>query len=282
MSSLPASASEWGISAGRSFDGFSVKRFAQPPRRRLPWHEHEAASICFVVSGSYTERTRSWGSDLECGPQAMVFKPAGERHSDDFGRFGGTCLLIEIGSARLKGGGPLDTLFARPRLLQSAKLSGLGHALGREFRTEDACAALALEGLVLEILAEATRCLGAATGTRRPPPWLARAHELVRESYRDPLSLAGVAREVGIHPSHLARSYRKHFRQSIGESVRTLRVELAARELVSSSASLTEIGIRLGFFDQSHFCRVFRRQTGLTPAQFRSAAQQKTRALNGD
>ena len=280
MYGLPANASEWGISAGRSFDGFSVKRFTQPPCRRLPWHEHEAASICFVVSGSYTERTRSWGSDLECGPQAMVFKPAGERHSDDFGRFGGTCLLIEIGSAKLIGGTPLDNLFAQPRLLQSAKLSGLGHALGREFRTEDACAALALEGLVLEILAEAARGLGAAT--RRPPTWLARAHELIRESYRDPLSLAAVAREVGIHPSHLARGYRKHFRQSIGEAVRTLRVERAARELVTSSASLTEIGIRLGFFDQSHFCRVFRRQTGLTPAQFRSAAQQKTRALNGD
>jgi AraC family transcriptional regulator len=280
MYGLPANASEWGISAGRSFEGFSIKRFAQPPRRRLPWHEHEAASICFVVSGSYTERTRSWGSDLECGPQAMVFKPAGERHSDDFGRFGGTCLLIEIGSARLTDGAPLDTLFAQPRLLQSARLSGLGHALGREFRTQDACAALALEGLVLEILAEAARGLAAVTS--RPPAWLAHAHELVRESYRDPLSLAAIAREVGMHPSHVARSYRKHFRRSIGESVRALRVERAARELVSSSASLTEIGLGLGFFDQSHFCRVFRRQTGLTPAQFRSAAQQKTRGLNGD
>ncbi len=266
------SASEWGIAGRRTVAGFAVKKYSQPPARRLPWHEHGAASLCFVVSGSYTERTRSGSSAQECGPRAMVFKPAGQRHSDDFGTAGATCLLIEVEPGRLASLAPVANLFERPRLERGARLSVLGQRLYREFGCEDGCSALAVEGLILEILAEASRTAG-TEGAEPRPTWLLRAYELVHESFCESLSLSAVAREVGIHPSHLARSWRRHYRQSIGDSVRKLRVERAARDLAGTTTSLTEIGLQLGFFDQSHFCRVFTRQTGLTPAQYRRAAR---------
>ena len=58
----------------------------------------------------------------------------------------------------------------------------------------------------------------------------------------------------------------------IGEYVRALRIERAARELVDTDTPIAEIGLRFGFFDQSHFSRVFKRHTGLTPAAFRARA----------
>lgn len=272
MNPGPRSASEWGIAGQRTVAGFSVKKFAQPPSRRLPWHEHAAASLCFVVSGSYTERTRSGSSLKQCGPRAMVFKPAGECHSDDFGSAGATCLLIEVEPARLAALAPVANLFAEPRLEHSARLGVLGHRLYGEFGSEDACSALAVEGLILEILAEASRSVVDA-GEARPPAWLLKAYELVHASFCESLSLSSVARQVGIHPSHLARSWRRHYRQSIGDSVRKLRIELAAQDLAGTTTSLTEIGLKLGFFDQSHFSRVFTRQTGMTPAQYRQASR---------
>jgi hypothetical protein len=92
--------------------GFCLTEFAQPPYRRLPWHEHRDVSICFVVSGAYAERMRA--RDQECPPHSMVFKPAGERHADEFGREGGTCLLIEVGAERLRTLEPVSDITARP------------------------------------------------------------------------------------------------------------------------------------------------------------------------
>jgi AraC family transcriptional regulator len=78
---------------------------------------------------------------------------------------------------------------------------------------------------------------------------------------------------VGVHPAHLARTFRAHYRSSIGAYARRLRIERAAHELAQGEASIAEISFRSGFFDQSHFSRVFRELTGLTPAAFRTAAR---------
>lgn len=233
--------SELGLTSRKAIAGFSITEFSQPPYRRLPWHEHTDASICFVVSGSYTERVGR--RDRECAPHSMVFKPASEGHSDQFGRFGGTCLLIEISPGRLEG------------------------------------IELAVEGLILEVLVEASR-VAVEESTARRPNWLRQAHELIHEGFCEPLTLSAIARAVGIHPSHLARTFRAHYRRSIGDYVRHLRLERASRELTDTGLSLAEIGLRSGFFDQSHFSRTFKGHTGLTPAQFRAASRVRNSRTN--
>ena len=160
-----ASGAEVGIAKTKTLAGLSLKVFLQPPYQRLPWHTHRDASICFVVSGSYTER---FGSAVrECTPHSMVFKPAVERHTDQFGRLGGTCLLVEIPAHRLSMLEPVARVTAQPTLVRSAKLAALGHDLYGEVVHEDALSSFAVEGLVLEILAEASRRRSASAG---PPP----------------------------------------------------------------------------------------------------------------
>jgi AraC family transcriptional regulator len=254
--------------------GFCLKEFAQPPHRRLPWHEHREASICFVVRGSYAERIR--GQDRVCPPHALVFKPPAERHADEFGREGGTCLLIEIGRERLETVEPFSDAIARPGVFRGARLAGLGHRIYREFVSGDDLSPLAVEGLVLELLVEVARA-GRADSARSMPVWLGRANDLIHDHVGRPLTLSSIAREVGVHPAHLARTFRAHYGRTIGDYVRRLRVERAARELAGGGASIAEIAVRAGFFDQSHFSRVFRDGTGLTPAAFRAAARAHSR-----
>ena len=263
-------ATELGMARTRAMGGFCLKEFAQPPHRRLPWHEHRDASICFVVAGSYAERVR--GQDRACAPHSMVFKPPAERHADQFGREGGTCLLIEIGAERLESIEPFSDVTARPGMFRSARLAGLGHRIYREFTSGDSHSPLAIEGLVLELLVEAARAGGEGSSEGRPR-WLRQARDLIHENVGRPLTLSSIALEVGVHPAHLARTFRAHYRRTIGDYVRRLRVERAARELSHGGASIAEIGLRAGFFDQSHFSRVFRDHTGLTPAAFRAAAR---------
>jgi AraC family transcriptional regulator len=270
----PHHTSELGMARTRVMGGFRLKEFAQPPQRRLPWHEHRDASICFVVAGTYAERMR--GQDRECAAHAVVFKPPGERHADQFGREGGTCLLIEIGPDRLEAIAPVSDVTARPGMVRSARLAGLGQRIYREFAAGDELAGLAVEGLVLELLVEAAR-EGRRERAPSPRGWLRRAHEMIHESDGQPLTLSSIAREVGVHPAHLARTFRAQYGRTIGAYVRRLRIDRAAHQLSHEGGSIAEVGLRAGFFDQSHFSRVFREHTGLTPAAFRSAVRPHSR-----
>jgi AraC family transcriptional regulator len=81
--------------------------------------------------------------------------------------------------------------------------------------------------------------------------------------------LQQVATEAGVHPAHLARVFRRHHRCTIGSYLRRLRLDAACRQLVSGERPLADIALAAGFADQSHFSRLFRAATGVTPTHYR-------------
>jgi AraC family transcriptional regulator len=146
--------------------------------------------------------------------------------------------------------------------------------LYREARATDGASALAVEGLSLEVLAVLSRKRSEQRGLgARPPSWLMRAKELIHAQFRQTTTHEDLAKAVGVHPVYLAGEFRKHFRSTIGEYIRRLRVEQASRELVTSDVPLVEIALAAGFADQSHFSKVFKRLAGMTPSQFRASAR---------
>jgi AraC family transcriptional regulator len=86
------------------------------------------------------------------------------------------------------------------------------------------------------------------------------------------LSIADVADGVGIHPVHLARSFRRYFRCSPGEFTRFCRLERATRMLTRSECPLSDIALESGFSDQSQLSRAFTRDLGIAPGEYRRAA----------
>jgi AraC family transcriptional regulator len=102
------------------------------------------------------------------------------------------------------------------------------------------------------------------------PRWLRRVRELLDDRFAENLTHEAVAAAVGIHPIHLARVFRHHCGCTLGDYARKLRVDYAARKLVSTDEPLARIACDAGFADQSHFTRSFKRQIGMTPAAFRS------------
>jgi AraC family transcriptional regulator len=207
----------------------------------------------------------------------MIIKPAAERHADVFGRSGARCLLMEVLPGRLETSEPFSELMAQPGLARSARLAALGQRLYGELAEWDALSPLAMEGLILEVLADASRTLRDESGAKEPR-WLRHAREIIHDRVHEPLTLSSVARAAAIHPSHLARTFRKRYGRPIGEYVRQLRIERAAQELAETDATLTEISLRYGFFDQSHFSRVFKQHMGMTPAQFRALSSSSSRS----
>jgi len=84
------------------------------------------------------------------------------------------------------------------------------------------------------------------------------------------LTLTGISSELNINPAYVSREFSKYFDNlSFGEYIRKVRIEKAITYIQTSDYSLSEIAYLTGFSDQSHFTRIFKLETGLTPSEFK-------------
>jgi AraC family transcriptional regulator len=132
-----------------------------------------------------------------------------------------------------------------------------------------------MEGIALELLAGISRHSSSDTSTK--PRWLRSVRDLLHGRFREKLVLGDIAAVVGVHPSHLARTFRRCYGCTIGDYVRNLRTERARHELRVTDRPLAELAVALGFADQSHFATSFKRQTGVTPGAFRNSFRAPSR-----
>jgi transcriptional regulator GlxA family with amidase domain len=199
----------------------------------------------------------------------MKITPAGERHWNRFNRGDVRGLLIEPDNSQLDKLRPYSGVLDERLSFNNGLLSGIGWRVYDEMRKTDSAAPLAIEGLLLELVAAASR-LRVQKGTLKlRPNWLDDAREQIHTGLRARPSLSGLAESVGVHPVTLARAFRQAFGCTVGEYVRNLRIEHAAQQLAQTERSLAEIALEAGFSDQSHFSNLFRRHTGLSPFKYR-------------
>jgi AraC family transcriptional regulator len=236
------------------------------PGQSIAPHCHQQAHFAFVLHGSWRE---ACGDVVrECHPNALTVHPAGEIHSKEIGAGGSRALSVEFGREWLARLATRFEVLDHSLHLESGPAIWLAWRLYAEFRRMDRHSPLVIEGLILEMVGELSRCVS-LPADRLAPPWLVRARDLFHAHYKRQLSLAAIAREIGVHPVHLTRTFRRFYGCSIGEYLRDLRLQHACRELAASDRPFAEIAMEAGFCDQSHLCRALRHRTGLTPGAFR-------------
>jgi AraC family transcriptional regulator len=161
------------------------------------------------------------------------------------------------------------TLPDEPAESDGGPLAFLALRMHNEFRSRDTWSRLAIEGLTLEMIAELARSV-----SRQPetvvPAWLDEVKQELASRPSEAPPLSELAANAGVHPVHLAREFRRHFRCTIGDFIRQVRVEFACREIAETDAPLSEVALSAGFYDQSHFSNMFRRFTGMTPTAYRA------------
>jgi len=91
----------------------------------------------------------------------------------------------------------------------------------------------------------------------------------MRAEYAEALSVKDIAARVGVHPVHLARTFRAHMGCSPGDFLQDLRVQRAAMLLKNTNLGAAEIALATGFADQSHFTKQFRRAFTVPPGKYR-------------
>jgi AraC family transcriptional regulator len=250
----------------RRVSGLVLAEVAYESGQQIHRDAHPHAQFVLVLKGSLTEQGAGAGATY--GPSTLLFRRADEPLSYSVDGNGARCLIVDMDESWLGRAREQAPLLTRSVAFRRGLLLHLAQRLYGEFRQRDEVSRLAVESLALGVLAEASRREAAA----RPavPLWLLVAMALIEERFREPLSLAAVAKSAGVHPVHLARTFRRVHQTTVAAYVRQLRVDFA-RSLLGGPAGLSDIACAAGFCDQSHFSRCFKRHTGLTPAEYRAS-----------
>jgi transcriptional regulator GlxA family with amidase domain len=94
--------------------------------------------------------------------------------------------------------------------------------------------------------------------------------------YKEPEPVARVVKHAGIPERTVKRRFKTATGATLMEFVQNLRIEEAKRLLETGNASFDEIASDVGYENPGFFRRLFKRRTGLTPAQYRKMFQSFT------
>ena len=242
---------------------FEVTRLEFPPAHRHGPFVPERDYLVVVLDGAVCKTFV--GDSATLSRDSVATLPAGSRHASSFAPQATQVLTLRAAPEREPTA--FGSVLTRRRHVRVASSTALGWRMAAELEARDASWALALEGLVLQLLAIAGRA-----STASPPgggTWVA----AVRDSLHDhaPLhpSLEELAASVGRHPTHVARAFRREYGLTVCQYARALRLDWATSRLALADEPLARVALDAGFADQSHFTRAFRRHTGVTPGRYR-------------
>jgi AraC-like DNA-binding protein len=174
-----------------------------------------------------------------------------------------------------------------PRM--QAPLGGLGYLLQRlalhaaRETHRNATSALAAEDYAIAFLHAALGAVVAQprSGGRKGAEYVMRARAIISRRYREPLTIAAIARACGCSPFHLSRQFTRREGVPIWRQVLRLRLRDALEQILETRDGLSCIGLAAGFASQSHFGDAFRAEFGCAPGRVRRLAGRPLAELRG-
>ena len=91
----------------------------------------------------------------------------------------------------------------------------------------------------------------------------------IHENYMEPIKLDDIAASASVSVGECCRCFKEMVRKSPNQYLVAYRISRAMELLGSSEKTVTEIAVETGFNDASHFIQYFKRQTGMTPKDYR-------------
>ncbi len=91
----------------------------------------------------------------------------------------------------------------------------------------------------------------------------------IQENYQKPISRKEIAQHIAISKDYLTYCFRQELNTTPIRYLQRYRINLAKSLLKNSSKSVTEVALDVGFSDSGYFSRIFHRETGMSPDQYR-------------
>lgn len=96
----------------------------------------------------------------------------------------------------------------------------------------------------------------------------------IHENLGSDLSLSALSELVYLNPSYLSRRFKEMTGENLTDTILRLRMEEACRQLAETTCRIKTIAIRVGYESAAHFSRIFKREKGITPQEYRDRFNQ--------
>lgn len=95
----------------------------------------------------------------------------------------------------------------------------------------------------------------------------------IREHMMDNITVTSIAQSLSFNPQYLMRAFKSKTDLSIVEYITLERMDMAKKILTETSLPIKEVAHMVGYSDYAYFTRVFRKETGESPSQYRGRRQ---------
>ncbi|HEF4741512.1 TPA: helix-turn-helix domain-containing protein [Burkholderia multivorans] len=272
------------------YDAFNfewIPERSRPNDWHIAAHRHDALlQILYIRDGSGHVVIESEKHPLS--PPCLVLLPAQTVHAFEFSPdIDGLVITVaqRAPDALLKVAAPgVLPVLQRAAVIpvkrpdaSASMLMPLFSLLEQEFRGASRGRGAAGMALLVALLVHVARLsdLAAAPShalTDRRGTLLRRFHALIAAHFREHPPVEFYAERLGVTAAQLARVCREELGISTTAVINEHLIREAQRDLVYSNLSVKQIAHEMGFVDSAYFSRYFRKQTGLTPGEFRSSA----------
>ena len=171
----------------------------------------------------------------------------------------------------------LAGLTEMPFLARGETCPAAAELLGRLAAEAEVPRSRAASQLAFALLCELS---GADSAAPPLPPLVEAAIEDIRRNYAGLYGVEELSERLGVSKSHLVRTFTAAVGVPPGRYLTTVRVEAAMRLLLHREYTLDVIASLCGFSGANYLCRVFKKETGQSPAQWRALAGQTVRSLS--
>lgn len=244
-------------------------------------HYHDVCEL--VVFGRVGGAFIADGRRYPLAPGCIAYAPSMQQHDFSLAPGARDWVLIQIDPvtaeelARCPGLERLAHPFcAHPDPQLRARIASLADWLA-DLDADDGL----VPGLVELLTAAAARAPvidGEPTSVQKPGfERLRPAIDRLRVDPAHPPSLEEAASLCGLSPAYFSRRFGRQLGMPYGDYVRTYRLHMAARHLLSSDAAIAAIAYRLGFATPSHFSATFHARFGVSPRTYRQAHGRRRR-----
>jgi AraC family transcriptional regulator len=253
--------------------GFRVVDAAYTGGQSLGRHTHARPALSFVARGSFRETNRR--GVTVCATGVMHVRPSEEPHANQFDPVGTRILIVEPPLESVLDDRRIRRLLGRDAVVDDATVRALARQLLWELHHRDQASDLAVEGLVLALLARLVRATSSADGdpprSQATATRLERARELIDAQFARPLLLADIAAVSGLHPSSLARAFKRRYGVTPWQYQRRRQIAWVKSELLRGARPIAALALEAGFADHSHLTRAFQAAEGVPPSAVRKA-----------